>query len=204
MKENEQVLVFPAHILYGFNFSDNKVLKGGEAIDAFKTIMNSGQLSYIDRKGAETNPSYKQLIPYCMISYDDKVFTYQRTKKGGEDRLHDLYSLGVGGHINPEDGEDLKEGYVSYFKAMERELAEEVALPNNEYQHKMVGLLYDSSNEVGRVHFGVVHQLVFKAEPKLESPDPALTNGEFHDRVWLLENKDKFENWSKLVIENIL
>jgi predicted NUDIX family phosphoesterase len=60
------------------------------------------------------------------------------------------------------------------------------------------------STDVGKVHFGVVHRLTFKELPTLKMDDPALTNGEWKDIVWLLRNVDKFEGWSNLVIKELL
>src|SRR5687768_11211932 len=102
MSENEQVLVFPAELLEGMKFY-NSVIKGNNATIHLDYLMHSKKLHYMDRKEAEVNPAFKQIIPYCVLSCDDKIFVYQRTKKGGDSRLHDLYSIGVGGHINPED-----------------------------------------------------------------------------------------------------
>lgn len=201
MKENEQVLVFPAKLLEGVEFVNNVLLEN-KAFALLDDILASKEAFYMDRKEAETNPNFKQIIPYSVLGYDDKFFVYQRTKKGGESRLHDLYSLGVGGHINPEDTNDVID-FNGYHRAMRRELAEEVAI-NSNYKFDIRGAIYDPSNEVGQVHFGVVHGIYFNRAPVLQFFDPALTNGEFHDRLWLHENKDKFENWSKLVIENIL
>lgn len=72
---------------------------------------------FVDREQAEANPAWKQWIPYCMLrcgdwstaavpstAEDDRgVLLVQRTKKGGETRLHESWSIGLGGHIEPID-----------------------------------------------------------------------------------------------------
>lgn len=198
---NEKVLVFKAELLDKLGKFQG-VLENPKAKEYLNEILYYDNLLYIDRPAAEVDPNFKQLIPYCILRYAGKIFCYQRTKKGNENRLHDLYSLGVGGHINPEDG-DSNGGNTLYYSAMQRELKEELgSLPA--YDNKIVGLLYDDSNEVGQVHFGVVHRLTFDYVPVIKSTDAALTNGSFRDLIWVIANRDKFENWSKLVIERLL
>jgi predicted NUDIX family phosphoesterase len=191
MTEGEKVLGFPAKCMHNSEFTG--FTRDVNLVHQYKEIIRWNPM-YHDRKSAETNPFFKQIIPYCLITYRNTIYVYQRTKKGGESRLHDLYSLGVGGHINPIDESD-----NTYETAMKRELLEEVG-DIGEYLNTILGLLYDPSNEVGQVHFGVVHEIYCKNKPDIKSDDPSLSNGAFRDKKWILENQDKFENWSKLVI----
>ena len=48
------------------------------------------------RPEMETDPAYKQIIPYVLVTRGAEAFVMQRLKKGGEQRLHGLLSLGVG------------------------------------------------------------------------------------------------------------
>ena len=59
---------------------------------------------FVERRHAETDSSLKQLIPYCVLLRGDEIFLMRRKPKGGESRLFNLHSIGVGGHINPVDG----------------------------------------------------------------------------------------------------
>lgn len=53
-----------------------------------------------DRSHCETNPTYLQIIPYViLLSEDNEIFIYKRGQKGNEERLHQLFSMGLGGHI---------------------------------------------------------------------------------------------------------
>jgi predicted NUDIX family phosphoesterase len=198
-KENEQVLVFPDAIFEKLGkFSG--VSKEGQSF--LKNPLFLDSLSYRLRSEMEVDESYKQLIPYCVLTVGDsekKFFVYQRAKKGGEKRLHDKYSIGVGGHINPVDGEPAS----AYDQAFHRELAEEVSLSGN-FGSKIIGAIYDDSEPVGRVHFGVVHLLSGIGEVAFEFNDEALDDMQFQSYSWLKENVDKFENWSKLVINGLL
>ena len=58
---------------------------------------------FVERAHAERDPSLKQPIPYCVVIQDGKVLLLTRSKKGGEARLHDKLSIGVGGHVEPVD-----------------------------------------------------------------------------------------------------
>lgn len=200
MKENEQVLVFPTEVFEKLGkFSG--VSKEGHVLLQNQELRNS--LRYLPRSDMEKDEGYKQIIPYCVICYGEnenrEYLIYQRTKKGGESRLHDLYSLGVGGHINPCDGEPTN----SYEAAMMRELQEEINLSGN-FGNDIIGAIYDDSNEVGRVHFGVVHLIKGFGDFVVNFGDDALDKGDFVSYNWLKENVDKFENWSKLVINELL
>ena len=69
-----------------------------------------------------TDPSLKQIIPYAVVVSGGQVFRYFR-QGGGEARLLGLASVGVGGHINPIDGNDPVRAGI------DRELDEELVLP---------------------------------------------------------------------------
>lgn len=61
------------------------------------------------RMDMEDDPSYRQIIPYISFMQNDKMFVYERSPKGNEERLHDAWSCGIGGHVDLVDfvfGED--------------------------------------------------------------------------------------------------
>ena len=78
-----------------------------------------------------------------------RLFLMQRTKAGGDARLHDLYSLGIGGHLNPEDG--------GVLEGLRREFHEEM-VAEWEPEPRLIGLLKDDDVLVGQVHLGVVFE----------------------------------------------
>jgi predicted NUDIX family phosphoesterase len=200
----EQVLCFPAYLLEGREF--HGVFKGETRQDFYRyidSILDSGLLQFRDRDEVETDPNWKQLIPYCVLRNKGQVFAYQRSKKSNDERLHGLWSIGVGGHINPGPGMDNMSYSNIYLASFKRELDEEVRLTGS-YHDSMLGLLYDSNSEVGTVHFGVVHRVTVDNKVSVLVSDPALLNGEWKDVVWLLRNKDQFENWSRFIIEELL
>ena len=44
---------------------------------------------------------HKQVIPYLVLRDGERWFLMRRTRAGGDARLHDRWSIGVGGHLNP-------------------------------------------------------------------------------------------------------
>lgn len=208
---NEQVLVFPAHLLAPWlpHFNNGIITDQGIVRSILADVLAPGATHYMDRAAAEANPDFKQVIPYCVLTKpvlrrdgrSAHYFAYSRTKKGGEGRLHDKWSVGVGGHINPVDGDDSS----NYGEALSRELYEEVSVkldPVAAAQTPVLGVIYDDSNEVGRVHFGVAHLIGLDEDAVVRSSDPALSNGGFMSAAGIsgLFDDDKFENWSKLVV----
>jgi len=81
---NENVLVVRRSLLdelgsfHGLNFEPQKYL------DAF---LSRGNNFFLPRPEAEINPAYKQIIPYALIAFENKVAHYVRGKKAGEQRL---------------------------------------------------------------------------------------------------------------------
>jgi predicted NUDIX family phosphoesterase len=156
----------------------------------------------------ENDPSYKQVIPYVVLSQiiddDFYIYTYYRTKNGAEPRLHNLCSIGIGGHINPIDGKSNE----SYGMAMHRELMEEVNI-TGDWHSKVIGCLYDDSNEVGKVHFGIVHLAVLKSRNIVTIKEDKLARGSFMPSRYLINNDVEahpilnLENWSKLTADYI-
>ena len=62
---------------------------------------------FAERDAVEEDPSLKQVIPYAVIARAGGIFCFRRSNRGGERRLFGLRSIGVGGHVNPEDGDDV-------------------------------------------------------------------------------------------------
>lgn len=188
-------------------FFDGKVPQGCQ-IDFFKArsllscVLNDKNL-FVDRQDAEKDSTIKQLIPYIVLQCQDKFFCYQRSPKGGEDRLHGLWSIGIGGHINQSD-ELINRNHV-YSRAFVREVEEEIGIHVSLVDpfRTIRGYINDDSNEVGKVHLGIVHVLDVQHEDSLHINDPALSMGKFLTLDELLNKERKFESWSELLLENL-
>src|SRR5436189_4674387 len=78
----------------GLNFEPKKYLKA---------ILSRGSNFFIPRSDAESNPAYKQIIPYALIAFENTILHYVRGKKAGEQRLIAKGSIDIGGHMNETD-----------------------------------------------------------------------------------------------------
>ena len=141
---------------------------------------------------------FLQLIPYFLVEHEGRIWSYVRGKKSGEGRLMAKMSMGIGGHINNLD-ENLFG--TTYERAAERELREEIQYPEGS-THRMVALLNDDSNSVGRVHLGVVH-LLSVPRPDVRKNEAAITEGAFRSVDELRANRERLETWSQICLDNI-
>jgi predicted NUDIX family phosphoesterase len=164
-------------------------------------LLDRDNQSFQPRRTCETDPSYKQLIPYVLLKCTDsngtQLFQYTRGKGQGEKRLHALRSVGIGGHISTED----TQGDDWYRTGMARELEEEIVLPNPG-QHPIVGLIYDDSNEVGKVHLGIVHVMELSG-PDARAREDDLVDAGFLPLAEISKEIDRLETWSRLCVENL-
>lgn len=199
MNPNEQVLVIErrvferAGIFHGLSFDIEKYLP---------LLFEAGVPRFMPRGKAETDPSFKQLIPYVLIHSGARFLSYVRGKAGGEKRLVGNRSIGIGGHINPIDEMplfgDLREAYHA---AVDREVAEEVdiAPPTRK---RMVALLNDDSTEVGQVHLGIVHCWTLPA-PEVSKREQMITQLGFLAPFELRNLRSEFESWSQFCIDDL-
>jgi len=100
------------------------------------------------RREAEEDFSVIQLVSVFVIRYSDQYLTYKRTKRLPESRLHGVYSVGFGGHLNPSDLLPLLNIFdpAVGLPLLERELREEVkfeSLGSTDISYR--GLIYDTS-----------------------------------------------------------
>lgn len=148
------------------------------------------------RYEAELDPTFKQVIPYVVLRYQDKVFCTHRLN-GGDARLAGGYSIGTGGHI--DSGENIYDG-------MRRELKEEVGITINDIMDYSVnGFILDNSSAVNSVHLGVVISMVIIRDD-IKCLEKEKLAGEWVDykRLKKLYDQDKLESWSKIVADNLL
>jgi predicted NUDIX family phosphoesterase len=128
----------------------------------------------------------------CTVLRDgERIFLMRRTRAGGDARLHDRFSIGVGGHLNPGDG-DLLAG-------LRREWREELEaefMPD----FRLVGLLNDDTTEVGSVHLGAVYLADAAGRPVAIRETDKLS-GAFATRDEVAAVVERMETWSRLVFE---
>jgi predicted NUDIX family phosphoesterase len=196
--QTERVLVIP-----GAEFDRLGRFQGfsGEAERYLRELLVPELAQFRPRSEVETDPGFKQIIPYVVFRCGDAVFCYTRGKSQGETRLHRRRSLGVGGHVAESDA-DGRPTLDAYELAMRRELDEEVAV-NSDGMIRRMGLINDDSTPVGQVHLGVVH--LYELERPAVSPrEDGLAEAEFVPLADLRDQWDQFETWSQICIEAFL
>jgi predicted NUDIX family phosphoesterase len=194
-KAAEEVLVAPAE----------RLLEAGEfhgfrpADDGFRQmLLDPAHLTYRSRGEVESDPSFKQLIPYVVLRCAGELFHYTRGAAGTEIRLRALRSVGLGGHITREDGLPVDDPYRA---GMLRELAEEVEI-QGPWTERPFGFIYDGRTPVGQVHIGIVH-LIDLEEPLVWPREAAIDEARFTPVRDLMRHRDEFETWSQFVLEEL-
>jgi predicted NUDIX family phosphoesterase len=176
----------------GLNFEAEKYLKA---------ILSRGNNFFIPRPEAETNPAYKQIIPYALIAFEKTVLHYVRGKKAGEQRLVAKGSVGIGGHMNEADESLFAMDEEAYRAGVEREVNEEIKI-DTPFEDRIVALLNDDSTEVGRVHLGIVHIFKLK-EPKVQKREAMITGLTFLTKDELMTRRESLETWSQICVDAI-
>ena len=147
--------------------------------------------TYRRRGDAEDDPAWKQVIPYLALRDGGHIFLMRRTRAGGDVRLHDRYTIGVGGHVNPEDG--------GILGGLRREWAEEMAADFTP-DFVPVGLLNDDDNAVGAVHLGMVFSADARGRP-VEVRETDKLEGNFAPLADVGDVVDLLETWSALLFD---
>lgn len=166
----------------------------------FERIYNSIEVIAMDRDKAEHDPSFKQLIAYSAVHCGDNFMTYLRGRGQGEERLHGNRSIGIGGHINSGDNATLF-GDDHLKVAAHREMDEEIQIVEK-YNLRLTGLLNDDSNEVGKVHLGLVYVADLQ-KPEVNKREKAMAAITFASADELRNERDQFETWSQILIDNL-
>ncbi len=200
MAQEEQVLVVERKVLEHVGMFQGLTFD----VDSYlRKLFVPGVPRFMPRSQAEKDPAYKQLIPYVIMACDGKYLSYVRGRRAGETRLVGHRSIGIGGHINPADDMPLfnADFYETYLAAVEREVAEEVSVETS-HTERVVALLNDESNEVGRVHLGIVHYWILDA-PKVNKREQMITQMAFMTPAELQEVRDTMETWSGLCLSHL-
>jgi predicted NUDIX family phosphoesterase len=215
MPADEKVLVIPtdrfvaAGYFHGFRPADGAYLQA---------ILDTAAFQFRPRSEVETDPGFKQLIPYVVLRCGGDVFHYRRGSAGTEKRLQALRSVGIGGHISEQDalppdppvravgtrgaGGLPGRGTDPYLTGMRREVAEEVVMECGWTEH-FLGFINDDRTPVGSVHLGVAHVFDLTA-PAARSREDALADAGFAPLAELAGQAAQFETWSQFVLSELV
>lgn len=121
---------------------------------SYQDILKSDDIVWVERKDAESDKNFQQIIPYVLLRNSGGKFAcYQRY--GNEKRLHGKWSCGVGGHIDETDKDDSFEKIVK--NGMFRELGEELKnFDASKIKLSYLGIINEIESNVGQVHLGLV------------------------------------------------
>jgi predicted NUDIX family phosphoesterase len=164
-------------------------------VDFFETIRDS-DLRWIERSEAETDPRYKQIIPYMVMRNSaSRILCYPR--HGSEQRLHGLWSCGIGGHIDEQDNRGVVAETVK--TGMLRELSEELANFNPDMVNLMYkGIINEVDTPVGCVHLGLVYLASCNAG---YTPEPSEETAGMEWKTVTQVQSLNLEQWSRLALQ---
>jgi predicted NUDIX family phosphoesterase len=183
----ELVLVVPRRLVpdeagwYGLRTADLEAFLGD--------IATHGRFE--PRAEMERDPDFKQIIPYLVLRDGGRYFLMRRTRAGGDARLHDRWSIGVGGHLNP--GDDGLSG------GLRREWREEL-VADFEPAFTPFALLNDDTTDVGAVHLGVVVLADAAGRPVAVRETDKLA-GAFASPADVAAGARQLETWSRIVFD---
>ena len=192
----EDVLCVPRSTIFPDGAWHGLIARGLERV--LRTIHATAE--YRPRAEIEEDAELQQIIPYCVVHHplNDTYLLTRRLRLSSEKRLHHLYSLGIGGHVNPGDGE--REDPV--VGGLRREWAEEIRCLSPA-RASLVALLNDDSSPVSRVHLG----LVFLVEPEdaaVDVREVEKLEGETLTLEAMRRHYLSMESWSQLVFDDLV
>jgi predicted NUDIX family phosphoesterase len=148
------------------------------------------------RKEVEEDPTEPQIIPYVVFRHEDRYFLTHRLRRSSERRLRHLYSLGVGGHINPEDVAGAADPIDA---GLRREWEEEVVYSGG-FQYRLIGAINDQTTPVGRVHVGLIF-LVDGDQPEISIREVDKLAGTLLPLDAMRSYYLDMESWSQLIFD---
>jgi predicted NUDIX family phosphoesterase len=189
MTPDEQVLVIPRASIMG---DPGWLGITSDGLITFEELVQQ-RGEFRPRAEMELDRAWKQVIPYLVLRDGPRYFLMHRTRAGTDARLHDRWSIGVGGHLNPGD--------VDLAGGLRREWREEVAadfVP----EFRLIGLLNDDTTDVGSVHVGAVY-VADAAGRAVAIRETDKLAGAFADRSEVAAVVDRMESWSALAYAHL-
>jgi predicted NUDIX family phosphoesterase len=203
-EDDERVMVFPAAALEQLGYFQ------GLSTDIARYtayLFDPAHHTFRRRAEVEFDSRLKQIIPYVVMEHEGRILTYRRGEVGGELRLLGNYSIGLGGHVREADGRDaagdaeMRPGERAVQEALRREVAEELDL-SGAHTSRLVALLNDDSNDVGKVHFGMVY-LWRLSGAEVTPREQEITEVGFMTVDQLRSRSAQFESWSRICIAGL-
>lgn len=168
------------------------------SFDDLRACLRGAAGLFLPRSQAELDPTHKQLIPYLLVQDATGACTAVYRRNGSERRLHDLYSIGIGGHIVAADRTSPEQGLEAVILAgLRREMDEEFRRLPDAAGVEFLGIINEERSDVGRVHLGLVFRLEVARRDTLEPGE------ELCDFRWIVTSelgRLRLEHWSQLAL----
>src|SRR5512143_1091733 len=146
---------------------------------------------YLEREPLENDPTYRQVIPYVVVSSPRGICLMQRCKGQGEARLLGKHYIGAGGHV--------EDGHTVFYTAL-KECTEELGLPLRTLD--LTGVMLTDGSAVDNVHLCIFGR-ADSNYTEFQSPEGALHNARWVDPAELLRHVDTMEKWSQIIVEHL-
>jgi len=195
MNPEEKVLVISRKKFFGEN--DEYLFEGYKNVEEYYLNQINQNNFFMKRKHAEEDPNHLQIIAFIIVKKGDKFFAIQKLDGTGDKREVGLYSIAVGGHINPVD-----DGENTLIDGAAREFNEEVTYSKN-FDGKLVGFVNSEIDVFNKVHFGAIFIQEVDEEIGVHPDEAHKQRGEWMDINRLKEVYPKFGPWSQVLIDNI-
>jgi predicted NUDIX family phosphoesterase len=164
----------------------------------FRDFLDGVACVWMPRSAAEHDPSFKQLIPYVVVKRSDGGTGCYR-RHGNEGRLHGLWSVGIGGHINEGDrGGPNGTASEAIQNCLNREISEELGFGTKDVPYRFLGVINEELTDVGTVHLGLVFKVAVDDGSQV-SPGDEL--GCFHWAEAEKIDRMELELWSRLAMQ---
>lgn len=155
----------------------------------------------------EHDTDFAQIIPYAIVERFGNVLVYKRTKQGGESRLHENWSIGLGGHISIGDIQPTADGNridleTTVANCTLRELNEELNIDAG-MSFEAYGYLRSYKTEVDEVHAGFV--MIARTEGMVSAKEEAIEiiGWRSPEELYNSTEFDFLESWSKTLIKHL-
>ena len=197
---DELVLAIPAADCWNIlTYREQGLLRSDSEV--LEKLARKAVFSLRDR--LEEDSSFKQLISYGLISCEDSFFLFKRISGQVEKRLHNMFSLGVGGHMNP--GSTAYPTGLYLEDELKREIFEELRLMDgcNIGDIEFIGFINDDTIPVGRVHLGLLYNI------RVSNKSVYINETDKMTAVWvekhdLAEFYDGMETWSRIIFDQYI
>ncbi len=196
----ESVFAIPTSELWKLlAYNENGLIRGNS--HDLNRIVQHGQ--FRKRSELEEDPSFKQIIPYGIISHEEFYYLFTRKPGQREKRLQYKLHLGVGGHVNP--GSAMVPGDQYLVNELKREFIEEVKPFNGCMIEdiEFIGFINDESIPVSRVHIGLLYD-IHVSNKNLAVNEPEKMKAEWIAKADLADYYEKMETWTRIAFDQYI